>query len=135
MKLKEKLSAKLKNQKGFTLIEMLIVVAIIAILIFISIPMVTNTLEEAKKATDDANLRAAKGAATIQYLTTGTIEGVTATSGGVAYYDYESGEVVSTTEAKTIEPYRQSNENTGEVVKITLSSTGELSYAWANRPA
>ena len=35
-----KLKAKLKKQGGFTLIEMLIVVAIIAILIAISIPLV-----------------------------------------------------------------------------------------------
>ncbi len=54
-KLKEKLSAKLKKQGGFTLVEMLIVVASIAILIAISIPMVTSSLDEAKKATDDAN--------------------------------------------------------------------------------
>ena len=50
---------KLKNSKGFTLMEMLIVVAIIAVLIAIAIPTFTNQLEKAREATDLANLRAA----------------------------------------------------------------------------
>ena len=50
---------KLKNSKGFTLMEMLIVVAIIAVLVAIAIPTFTNQLEKAREATDLANLRAA----------------------------------------------------------------------------
>jgi len=56
----EKLNAKLRKQGGFTLIEMLIVVAIIAILIAVSIPMVNSSLEKAREATDAANERAFK---------------------------------------------------------------------------
>lgn len=50
---------KLKNSKGFTLMEMLIVVAIIAILVAIAIPTFSNQLEKAREATDMANIRAA----------------------------------------------------------------------------
>ena len=50
---------KLKNSKGFTLMEMLIVVAIIAILVAIAIPTFTGQLEKAREATDLANLRSA----------------------------------------------------------------------------
>ena len=50
---------KLKNSKGFTLMEMLIVVAIIAILVAIAIPTFTNQLEKAREATDMADLRSA----------------------------------------------------------------------------
>lgn len=50
---------KIKNTKGFTLMEMLIVVAIIAILVAIAIPTFTKQLEKAREATDMANLRSA----------------------------------------------------------------------------
>ena len=49
---------KFTNKKGFTLMEMMIVVAIIAILMAIIIPTFTNAMNKAKAATDEANLRA-----------------------------------------------------------------------------
>ena len=45
------------NKKGFTLMEMLIVVAIIGILIAIAIPTFSNALTKARIAADEANLR------------------------------------------------------------------------------
>ncbi|MGO4948513.1 type IV pilin protein [Blautia sp. Sow4_E7] len=48
-----------KNKKGFTLAELLIVVAIIAVLVAISIPIFTSQLEKSREATDLANVRAA----------------------------------------------------------------------------
>lgn len=48
---------KKMNKKGFTLIEMLVVIAIIAILVAIVIPVVSNATEKAKQATDVANVR------------------------------------------------------------------------------
>ena len=45
------------NKKGFTLIEMLVVIAIISILVAIVIPVVSNSTEKAKQATDLANVR------------------------------------------------------------------------------
>ena len=50
---------KKTNKKGFTLAELLVVVAIIAVLVAISIPIFTSQLEKAREATDAANLRAA----------------------------------------------------------------------------
>ncbi len=47
------------NKKGFTLMEMLIVVAIIAVLVAIAIPVLSGTLEKSREAADAANLRAA----------------------------------------------------------------------------
>ena len=67
--LKEKLSAKLHKNGGFTIVEMLIVVAIIAILIAISIPMFTAALERTRHAVDDANRRDAISLGNIEYLT------------------------------------------------------------------
>ena len=52
-----------ENNNGFTLAELLIVVAIIGILVAISIPIFTSQLERSKEATDIANIRAAKSEA------------------------------------------------------------------------
>ena len=48
-----------KNNKGFTLAELLIVVAIIAVLVAIAIPIFTAQLEKSREAVDAANIRAA----------------------------------------------------------------------------
>lgn len=54
--------------KGFTLIEMLVVIAIIAILVAIVIPVVSNTTTKAKAAADAANLRSIMGVANIKLM-------------------------------------------------------------------
>lgn len=59
---------KLKSKKGFTLMEMLIVVAIIVILVVIAVPMMSSKIEDARKAADNANIRAAKGIAVAKAL-------------------------------------------------------------------
>lgn len=59
---------KFTNKKGFTLMEMLIVVAIIAILVAIAIPTFSNALNKAKAATDAANIRAGYANLQIQLL-------------------------------------------------------------------
>lgn len=48
---------KKNNRNGFTLAELLIVVAIIGVLVAISIPIFTSQLEKAREATDAANIR------------------------------------------------------------------------------
>ena len=59
---------KLTNKKGFTLMEMLIVVAIIAVLVAIAIPTFNDQLEKSRQATDVANIRAAYAEASVKYL-------------------------------------------------------------------
>ena len=60
--------SKKRNKKGFTLMEMLIVVAIIAILVAIMIPTFNAQLEKAREATDAANIRAAYAEVMVKYL-------------------------------------------------------------------
>lgn len=46
-----------RDKRGFTLAELLVVVAIIAVLVAIAIPIFTNQLEKSREATDAANIR------------------------------------------------------------------------------
>ena len=51
----------MRNKKGFTLIEMLAVIAIIAVLVSIVIPIAGNATTKAEAAVDAANLRSVMG--------------------------------------------------------------------------
>ena len=62
------------NKKGFTLAELLVVVAIIGVLVAISIPIFTSQLEKSRDATDAANVRAAIAQASADYLTSDAAE-------------------------------------------------------------
>ena len=57
------------NKKGFTLAELLVVVAIIGVLVAVSIPIFTSQLEKSRDAATLANLRAAYAEASAAYLT------------------------------------------------------------------
>jgi len=71
---------KIRENKGFTLAELLIVVAIIAVLVAVAIPVFTTQLEKAKEATDAANLRSAYAEAMAAALDTPTPTDVPATA-------------------------------------------------------
>lgn len=85
----EQLKAKLKKQGGFTMVELLIVVAIIAILVAVSIPMMNQALEKSRHAVDQANARDAIGLASAKYMTdpVGAVGGTKAAAGtGKTWY-------------------------------------------------
>lgn len=144
------LREKFRNKKGFTLIEMLIVVAIVAILIAISIPLIGNALEKARDATDQANERAAKAEAVLWYMGiddkkltyTGTGDAAAATM----LYDADKGTLVETT-TTGIKPYGQctgcnnanypnSNADHREkCVQVSIKQTsGEVTITWVDLP-
>lgn len=87
---------KMKNKKGFTLMEMLIVVAIIAILIAIAIPTFASSLNKARVATDEANIRSGYASVMVEVLDKTTQDaGATGDKATVTYYLQKDGSVVS----------------------------------------
>jgi len=75
------LKNKMKNKKGFTLMEMLIVIAIMVVLMAIALPAFGSQLNGAKETTDKANLRTAKSVAQTMLVT-----GDSALVDGTTYY-------------------------------------------------
>ena len=81
------------NKKGFTLAELLIVVAIIAVLVAISIPIFNSQLEKAREAVDAANIRAAYAEVAADALTgktdtTKTVDPVQTKEGWQTEFDF-----------------------------------------------
>ena len=60
---------KKMNRKGFTLAELLIVVAIIAMLVAIAVPIFNTQLEKSREAVDVSNMRAAYAIAATDAIT------------------------------------------------------------------
>ncbi len=131
---------KKRGKKGFTLMELLIVVAIIAILVAISIPVFTSQLEKAREATDAANVRAAKACAVTEYLTSET------PGANTYFYDAANGKLIdSDTAPSSIKGYGKGTDanakvdtqyggqdNSGKVIKVEVDKDGNTKCTWEN---
>ena len=124
---------KLKNsEKGFTLAELLIVVAIIGVLVAISIPIFTAQLEKSREATDEANLRAAYAEATADLLT-GQVDGSDIDYTTTYYYDTTTGKITTTGKAagKGTATVVEKGDNAYAAFKGTTADGG-MSYDGSN---
>ena len=118
------LKNKANNKKGFTLAELLIVVAIIGILVAISFPIFTSQLEKSRLATDQANEKAAKSAAAVLVLDE-------TTESGIFYYNPVTGKLVVKDDKSNIAGYGKSKNCKGKIVKVTIDSdTKEIKTSW-----
>lgn len=66
---KKKRTRRHPRPRGFTLAELLIVVAILAVLVSVALPLFTNALDRARKVKDLANVRTVKSLAVAAILT------------------------------------------------------------------
>ncbi|MDY4495197.1 MAG: prepilin-type N-terminal cleavage/methylation domain-containing protein [Erysipelotrichaceae bacterium] len=122
------------NKKGFTLAELLIVVAIIAVLVAIAIPVFTSQLEKSKEATDLANIRAAYAEAMVKSLDNGG-EGGDATSVPMvqkAGWEYvKDAKIDKYTTADTVGTgeVAMPSFQKGDVVKVSVAADGTVTIA------
>lgn len=119
-----------RNKKGFTLAELLIVVAIIAVLVGISIPVFTAKLESSREATDLANLRAAYALATTdlltgEYTSGAAIYDVTIKQTTPGWTGDNANAVIGGTSVNT-DPLNTADEN--DVVNVKVNSSGVASF-------
>lgn len=111
-----------KNEKGFTLMEMLIVVAIIAVLVAIAIPTFNSSLNKAKAATDAANIRAGYASAMLKVLESDMDAAKADVADGTVYYLQKDGTVATTTTATTTTAYACQGKNEAPGIDVAGSS-------------
>lgn len=99
--------------KGFTLAELLIVVAIIGVLVAVSIPIFSLQMDKAKIAANHANIRAAKAAAISDYMGNdaqgsyrkGNTQGSGNYNPGTTYYCYDISSGKFITDSSKVKEY------------------------------
>ena len=132
------------NKKGFTLAELLVVVAIIGVLVAISIPIFTSQLEKAREATDLANIRSAYAECSAAVLTdTKASDNTDAAKGVVVTVDGTSKVVTAKRDVKLTQQVAGWTDTNGDdvagkdisgdtakkvgaTVEVTVTSTGDV---------
>ncbi|NSW89313.1 MAG: prepilin-type N-terminal cleavage/methylation domain-containing protein [Firmicutes bacterium] len=104
-----------KNKKGFTLVELMVVVAIIGILTAIAVPIYTNSQQKAREAADAANERILKGAAAMYLADEGlpTSDEVWDGTAGQNWEDY-------------LESWPECQVDTTKNFKVTIGTDGSI---------
>ena len=131
----------MKNvKKGFTVAELLIVVAIIGILVAVSIPILSSQLEKSKEATDLANMRNAKAAAIAEwmvdfnpYSSTDYSRNYDAASGVMMTAQpmgYGKSKKDSTVFASKLNAHGIPNDGYPKFINVTINSEGEATITW-----
>lgn len=112
------------NKKGFTLAELLIVVAIIAVLVAIAIPVFTSQLEKSREAVDEANIRSIYASLSADVLTENVTAEKTNYNGAATYKVEKADSVVTGTATYTMTQQKDGLSTGSDVVigGVTLTS-------------
>ncbi len=131
----------MKNgKKGFTVAELLIVVAIIGILVAVSIPFFNSQLERSYEAADLSNMRSAKAAAVAEWMVDhnpyssevysrnyDATSGVMMTAQPVGYGKSKKDSALFATD---LNAHGKPNDGSPKFVNVTISSEGEVTLMW-----
>ncbi|KAF0226108.1 MAG: prepilin-type N-terminal cleavage/methylation [Erysipelotrichaceae bacterium] len=102
------------NKKGFTLIELIVVIAILAILAAILIPAITGYITKATDGKNQANCRAYYSQVSLQVMLDQTLSPATATTVNNLLVEYTVDSTNKVVTAFACTP------NTGTTTKLTL---------------
>lgn len=122
-----------RNKKGFTLAELLIVVAIVAVLVAIALPVFTAQLNKARHAVDAANIRSAYGQIAADFLTAdetsrkqSEASDVLTAAKGIGTISEDATITISGTKL-TVESYSKKTEFTVDSAVVKSSTTSKSS--------
>lgn len=130
-----------KKHKGFTLAELLIVVAIIAILVAISLPLFSSQIAKANLQADQTHVSAAKASAVAEYLDTNSHDTITYYfDAGIAMANKNNSEGIVGYGKSTKEPYKTqtgavgvpvNDDGSKNIIQVIVGNNGiVMSTSW-----
>ena len=123
-----------KEEKGFTLVELMVVVVIIAVLVAIAIPIYQGVQRTAAESAHDANVRTLKGAAAVWFAewgptAVGHLPEEDGTTDPVRYYLVELGDPKEPADQATTDPIIYPNEaNFGNYIDGAMPEVPGMLY-------
>lgn len=132
-----------KKNKGFTLAELLIVVAIIAILVAISLPLFSSQIAKANLQADQTHVSAAKASAVAEYLDTNSHDTITYYfDAGIAMANKNNSEGIVGYGKSTKEPYKTqtgadgvpvNEDGSKNIIQVIVGNNGTvMSTSWVS---
>ncbi|MDO4377481.1 MAG: prepilin-type N-terminal cleavage/methylation domain-containing protein [bacterium] len=113
------------KKNGFTLVELLAVIVILAIILVIAVPKITDTIDNARKGSFESSIKMVAAQAETQKTVADTLEGVTFASGTAdskVTCTSESWTGLNTTDYKTCSYYIDAD----GIAHVTLEGQGKF---------